>query len=408
MTFFVMPRGRWRALACCATLTVSVAAISGERSSISVDSAPRATTDNDRMSAALGKALFKRVWVPAPSSTKANDGLGPLFNGRSCLQCHAAAGAGRLVVDDMGHLAERGAVVRLSTPEGHGDPIYGTQIQTRAAPGLEAEASVYVRFQPQTETFDDGETIVLRRPIVELKNLSNGELQKATDATLIIAPSLQTAARIAMTERNDAVFGLKGTASSLEEMTSLAFLRDLGLSTPRFPSVAGDCTSHQQPCLAAPHGETMGGAEISAEIVAAIAHYITTLDDASASPAPADRRGAAVFEQTGCATCHRPAQPGRDGKAVSLYSDLQLHDMGAALAGLTEANGQSRDVWRTAPLIHIQSRLKAGATLLHDGRAQTVAEAILWHGGAAQEARNAYKALSKDDRAALENYVSSR
>lgn len=365
------------------------------------------TTTDDGLTAAIGKALFKRVWVPAPSSTHSNDGLGPLFNGRSCAQCHGAAGGGRLVVDDAGRLIERGALVRLSTSNGAGDPVYGAQLQTRAVPGLDAEASVRIAFETHTVVFDDGSPIMLRRPVVRLEGLVGGVLNKTTEATLILAPSLVTAARIAKVDTTAKVFGLKGNAASLEEMTSLAFMRDLGLSTPRFPAVAGDCTSSQPACLSAPHGAAEGGAEISADIIASIIAYMRTLDgeDAQQSDEP---RGAALFAGIGCASCHTPTMRARDGKMVVLYSDLALHPLGDALAGLTESGGQMRGVWRTAPLIHLKTRINAGATLLHDGRAQTVAEAILWHGGAADGARNQYKALSKDDRAALERYVLSR
>ena len=395
-------------LVCGASLFAMAAVVVSEQGPALVTTAHAITAANDRMTAALGKALFKRVWVPAPSSTQANDGLGPLFNGRSCAQCHGADGGGRLIADDKGRLADRGTVVRLSRADGLGDPVYGSQIQTRAVPGLAPEASVRITFETHTETFADGAVIAMRRPVVALDAMSNGPLAAGTEATLVVAPSLRTAARIAKVDSKTAAFGLKAHGVSLEEMTSLAFLRDLGLSTPRFANVAGDCTPTQTACLAAPHGAALGGAEISAEIVAPIAHYLTTLDEAATAEAPADPRGAKLFGQAGCASCHTPEMPARDGTPVSLYSDLALHDMGAALAGLTEANGQSRDVWRTAPLIHIQSRLKAGVTLLHDGRAQTVGEAILWHGGAADSARKQYKALSKDDRAALEHYVLSR
>lgn len=365
------------------------------------------TTTDDGITAAIGKALFKRVWVPAPSSTHANDGLGPLFNGRSCAQCHGAAGAGRLVVDDAGHLVERGAVVRLSNSAGAGDPIYGTQLQTRAVPGLDAEASVRIVFETHTVVFDDGSPIALRRPVVRLEGLTSGALHKNTEATLMLAPSLLTAARIAKVDTPAKAFGLKGNATSLEEMTSLAFMRDLGLSTPRFPTVAGDCTPSQSACLSAPHGAAEGRAEISADIIASIVAYLTTLDGEDAQQVN-EPRGAILFSSIGCASCHTPTMRGRDGKMVVLYSDLTLHALGDALAGLTESGGQQRDVWRTAPLIHVETRINAGATLLHDGRAQTVAEAILWHGGAADGARTQYKALSQDDRTALERYVLSR
>lgn len=384
-----------------------VAAVLAVSSVAIVPGSALGASSDDGITAAIGKALFKRIWVPSPSSTRSNDGLGPLFNGRSCAQCHSTAGGGRLVVDDAGQLADRGAVVRLSTSHGAGDPIYGAQLQTRAVPGLNAEASVRIAFETHTEVFGDGSQIALRRPVVELNGLANGALSKATEATLILAPSLVTAARIAKVDATTNAFGLKGSAASLEEITSLAFMRDLGLSTARFPAVAGDCTSRQSACLSAPHGAAKGGAEISSEIVASIVSYLKTLDGED-EPKSDEPRGAVLFGALGCAKCHTPTVRGHDGKTVTLYSDLALHPLGDALSGLTESVGQARDVWRTAPLVHLETRLNAGATLLHDGRAQTVAEAILWHGGAAELARTQYKALSKDDRDALERYLLSR
>lgn len=384
-------------------------------------STPAAPDDSQ---VAIGRALFKRIWVPAPSSTKANDGLGPLFNGRSCAQCHGADSAGRVVTDDAGRLLERGAVVRLSNAKGGGDPVYGSQIQTRGVPGVEPEAAVSIEWATKAETFEDGSEIVLRRPVVRLDQLSSGPLAQDTQATLMLAPSLKAAARIAAVEAaavatvasrsaavpavEDArrVFGRKATATTLDDMTSLAFSRDLGLSTSRYLNSAGDCTAAQESCVRALHGAEAGEAEIDPAIVAAIARYLASLDTHKAEPLP-DTAGAALFASTGCASCHTPTLPGRSGVPVALYSDLGLHPMGADLAGLTETD-RARDVWRTAPLIGLSERLKAGATLLHDGRARTVAEAVLWHGGAADAARVHYKALGKADRDALEQYVLSR
>ncbi len=387
-----------------------------------------ASRKNDGLNAAIGKALFKRVWVPAPSSTRANDGLGPLFNGRSCRQCHAAATAGKIVTDDDGRLADRGAVVRLSGPDGAGDAHYGSQVQTRAIQGYQAEASVRIAWAEQRETFDDGSEVMLRRPLVRLERPAFGSLSSDIELTLLLAPSLEVAARIAAVDgaalmaadrpetpgrlsRDDKgrvrVFGRKASESDLEHMTSLAFLRDLGLSTVTHPIPAGDCTGVQSACIGALHGALDGEAEIGPQIVAAIAHYITSLDTRDGGPAPG-AAGAQLFSNAGCAACHQPALPGRDGAPVALYSDLRLHDLGASLSGLTEAGGQARGEWRTAPLIGVAQRLAAGVSLLHDGRARSIAEAVLWHGGDARDARNSYKALSKDDRSALEAFVLSR
>jgi CxxC motif-containing protein (DUF1111 family) len=170
---------------------------------------------------------------------------------------------------------------------------------------------------------------------------------------------------------------------------------------------AGDCTAQQTACLAGPHGDDGTGVEIAAQIVLMLSAYVASL--APAAPrTDAVGEGEALFAATGCAACHQPALPGKDGKPVMLYSDLRLHDMGDDLAGFAELQGQTASQWRTAPLIGLQNRLAAGSTLLHDGRARTLEEAVLWHGGEAQAARDAYARLLPGERKALQDFVANR
>src|SRR6185295_5200518 len=119
--------------------------------------------------------------------------------------------------------------------------------------------------------------------------------------------------------------------------------------------------------------------------------------------------GAALFEQAACAACHVPALRTRASYPIALlagidapiYSDLLLHDMGAALAdGMTDG-GASPFAWRTAPLIGVRFQ----ASYLHDGRAASVAEAVEAHDGEARDAALAVQALSEDDRRALIEFV---
>ena len=88
---------------------------------------------------AIGRALFRRAWVPAPSSTTGNDGLGPLFNARSCAACHRGLDRAPVSLDDTGTVISQGLVVRLSDRAGRGDPVYGHQLQTSGLPGIEPE-----------------------------------------------------------------------------------------------------------------------------------------------------------------------------------------------------------------------------------------------------------------------------
>ena len=381
---------------------------------------------DDGLNRAIGKALFDRQWVPAPSSTKANDGLGPLFNARSCAQCHGAATAGRIEVMPDKRLLSRGAVVRLSGPDGAGDPHFGAQIQTHAIPGFGSEAEVQLAWRTSTLTLADGAVVELRQPDATLAGLET-PLSENTSKTLLLAPSLRAAARAdkidikALEERpanvqaggrlsrdkegNVLVFGHKASERTLEDVIATAFSRDLGLATSQRREPGGDCTVQQAACMNAINGIDPSGGEISTEIVGAIADYVRSLDKVATPSRQNEAEGARVFEASGCGACHTPSMPAKRDGEVELYSDLRLHDMGEGLAGLVEAAGQSSKEWRTAALVGLRERLHAGATLMHDGRARNIAEAVLWHAGEAENARDAYKGLPRDQREALERFL---
>jgi CxxC motif-containing protein (DUF1111 family) len=379
----------------------------------------------DGLSVEIGKRLFKRIWVPAPSSTEANDGLGPLFNARSCAQCHRAETAGLVAVEKNGELAERGAVVRLSKDSGAIDSNYGAQIQTRAIPQFDPEAHVHLTWEKKHVGFSDGTSVELRKPHLVLRNFAYGPLDRDTRASLTVAPSLAVAAEIARVDTSalpdknasgrlirsaagaPAVFGRKQSDKDIAAAAALAFSRDLGMSTPLYPSPAGDCTSTETACLAAPNGAGPKGVEIGAEIVSALVAYVEALP-APTKPDETNALGKMAFEAAECEACHQPIQKGRDGAPLVLYSDLLLHDMGEALAGPAEPGGASAFEWRTAPLIGLKERLAAGATLLHDGRARSIEEAILWHAGAAQAARDRYVVLKGPERAALAQFLEGK
>ena len=390
---------------------------------------------DEGLNRAIGKALFERHWVPAPSSTKANDGLGPLFNARPCAQCHAAATAGRLTQSPTdGHmeaaastrLPARGGVIRLSGADGASHPHFGAQVQTQAIPGFRSEADVTLTWRTRTSTLQDGSAVELRQPSPALGGLA-APLDPGTTATLILAPSLRVIARAAEVDLNAIAapshlqggsgrlsrdahgpvldFGRKASERSLEDIIATAFSRDLCMSTAQHPEPSGDCTPRQQTCRSAISGVAASGVEIPNEIIVAIADFVRGLDNA-ATPAPdAFPEGARVFDAVGCAACHTPSLPGKLGGEVAIFSDLRLHDVGEDLAGLSGGEGQTPMEWRTAPLLDINQRLKAGATLMHDGRARTIAEAILWHGGEADGAKRSYMNLNTEHREALERFL---
>jgi CxxC motif-containing protein (DUF1111 family) len=159
--------------------------------------------------------------------------------------------------------------------------------------------------------------------------------------------------------------------------------------------------------------------EVPSATVLAVVHYLRTL----APPRPGGdtdqrREGRVLFGSVGCASCHTstlttgPSVIGAlSNRSVELYSDLLLHDMGDALADNRpdgDANGRE---WRTTPLWGLRLMrefLDGQALLMHDGRARTVEDAVLLHGGEAKKSRDAFAAQTPAQRRALVDFVESR
>lgn len=396
---------------------------------------------------AIGRALFKRAWVPGPASTQADDGLGPLFDARSCASCHPASRRAGAAFDAAGHLEGRGVALMIARPDGTGDPVYGRRLQIDAAPGFRPEGIIGAR----DTILPDGR--ITRRP--QIDDLGYGPLDPESGLSLRVAPDLRGRGAMARVSdatlyavaaeqaagaarRRDGVagrprllaapqgetaigrFGWKASHADIAHQSADAFLLDLGMSTPLFPEPWGDCTPAQADCRAGPHGnrtplpgspaspdrDAMGGVpEISSQVLDRVVAYVAALPVPAAAGTPS-AAGARLFASTGCAVCHRPELPAAGG-AVRLFSDLLLHDMGPDLGDTMPEPGAGASDWRTAPLAGISDAIARNTGLLHDGRARTVDEAIRWHGGEAAEAARRFGALTPRDRAALLDYVSA-
>ena len=413
----------------------------------------------DVMDFTLGNALFAKLWVAAPASTKASDGLGPLYNARACEACHIRDGRGHAPTGEKGH--QISMLLRLARPNPDAietylhtlpDPVYGTQLQDFAAPGQTAEGRLALRYTPLRVTLADGVTLTLRQPTYTAADLGYGPLDPATILSPRVAPQMiglglleaipdadilsradpQDTDGNGISGRANMVpgpagprlgrFGLKAAVATVRDQTAQAFAIDMGLSTPLRPDPWGDCTDLQPACRTAPHGQDPGlrdGAEVDAATLDLVTHYSQNL----AVPARRDvadplvLRGKAVFHALGCTGCHTPNhvtarlpdQPEQSFQLIWPYTDLLLHDMGAGLAdGLPEGLATGTE-WRTPPLwgIGLAQTVSPEAGFLHDGRARTLLEAILWHGGEAEAQRNAVAALPTPDRDALIRFLES-
>jgi len=215
-------------------------------------------------------------------------------------------------------------------------------------------------------------------------------------------------------------FGLKAGAPTVKHQSAGAFAGDIGISNPLFTDPWGECTNTQDDCRSAPHGDDDDRVyEIGAEGLDLVTFYSRNL----AVPARRDvddpevLRGKEMFYDTGCIMCHTPKfvthrlpdQPEQSFQLIWPYSDLLLHDMGEGLAdNRPEARATGRE-WRTAPLwgIGLTETVSGHTQFLHDGRARNLLEAVMWHGGEAEAARDYVSALSAADRAALLAFLGS-
>lgn len=386
-----------------------------------------------------GEAIFHAEWQPAPNVSEGVDGLGPLYNAVSCAACHGGPAAAN-PADRFG-----GRLLRLSRPDGTPDPVYGLQLQDRAVPGHLAEGRIAINDEPSVVRLVDGREVQLSRPRPAIADPAYGSPAADMALSLRVPPPLDGLGLVAAIEAAEiraladpddkdgdgisgragatvdpttgkavlARFGWKASVVTLAQQTAEALHLDMGISSSGLARHAGDCTLAQRDCLAAPSGTSAaaGGAEISDIEIGLLVAYLEGL------PAPAQGRdpatavasasGEQVFASSACTSCHRRSLPlaGRSvpEDRVPLFSDLLLHDMGEGLADNRPEGSASGSEWRTAPLWGLSRRLARMANgtlpgLLHDGRARTIEEAILWHGGEAARARDAYAGLSQEDR----------
>ncbi len=365
----------------------------------------------DGLDVAMGKALFGRVWVPAPASTDAADGLGPLFNARSCAACHPGGGRGQFAETDQGQITGDGLVLRIGTWDGSPDPVYGRQLQTRAVQGLPPEGRVKrvstggVWAQDLTSGRPHDETRMAGRLAPALFGI--GSLAQVPDAVLLARADPDDRDGDGISGRANLLadgrigrFGWKAGLATIRAQSAAALHLDLGLSSPPFPDPYGDCGDRQDQCRVLPNGASarFDGFEVSATMLDLITAYVAAL------PAPAavdDPDGAALFDKAGCAACHTPSLGVATGGQVRAYTDLLLHDMGNRLAdGIGEGAATGRE-WRTAPLWGVGT----ASRFLHDGRATDLEAAILLHDGEAAQTRRNFEALPVVDRAALLDFL---
>jgi CxxC motif-containing protein (DUF1111 family) len=397
----------------------------------------------------VGNSLFNKNWVQAPASAATRDGLGPLFNARSCSACHFKDGRGQLPQNGEAPVA---LLFKIGTrgSEGEGSnaphPIYGDQFQNFALPKAAPEGRVVIEYEEVSGKYADGEGYSLRRPRYSATDFGYGEagpgfflapriapqvfgvglLEYIADADLIaladpndrdgdgISGRVQRVSDLATGEERIGRFGWKAGQPGVDRQTAAAFHGDMGLSTPL---VAKQNHGEAQGRMGLDEFPLGGEPEVEPRLFDAIVFYMRTLGvPARRNPKdPQILRGAALFREARCDACHTPRQrtpevaefPELSNQIFAPYTDLLLHDMGPELADdRPEGRADGRE-WRTSPLwgIGLIPAVNGHQELMHDGRARGVAEAILWHGGEAESSREAFRAMTAAERAALIAFV---
>lgn len=362
---------------------------------------PAGLSEDTRAAYERGRLIFNGHF--RPSGTQGPDdlvGLGPLYNRISCASCHNAGGRG-FPPEGPGDnfltaLVRIGIVDAVGTVTPH--PLFGSQIQDRAVPGVDAEATLSLNWDIQPGEYPDGQSFELRKPVLDIQP-DPGALAQWSIRVAQPIRGIGLLEPMILPKDNFGRFGWKATEPTIVMQNAAALAQDMGITS----------AFHQTPIC--PNGQTDcgGGArEISGVSLGELTLF-TKLLPPPASTDVKDTKGEYLFHLVGCASCHIPELPSRAGpEPVRAYTDLSLHDMGPGLDdGLPEGGAKSFE-WRTPPLWGLGDILEKNpsAPLLHDGRARGAEEAILWHGGEALKPRNDFMALSQEDRSHLLEFLS--
>ncbi|MFT5661823.1 MAG: CxxC motif-containing protein (DUF1111 family) [Sulfurimonas sp.] len=393
----------------------------------------------------LGKSFFTIPWVEAPAATTARDGLGPLFSANTCIHCHPKNGAG--IATDKNDKITRSLVMRLSIPHGSDEvkmkngfipePTYGGQLSVNGTSNTPFESSVNLTYKKTIGKYADGSTYELQNPTYTLSNLQYGPLHKDINIAPRIGLALIGLGALESIDEKDILknediedkdddgisgkanwvynpetnstelgrFTWKGAAATVLHQTANAAHNDMGLSNPLFPK--HNCTDAQKECKKASKGKH--DFDLPQNRLNAIAYYLKTLKIPKQRIGKNFFKGEAIFNELGCVKCHTQSFKIADSQTIKPYSDLLLHDMGEGLSDGHTMFKANANEFRTPPLwgIGLYKKMSSKVSLLHDGRARNIEEAILWHGGEAKETRELFKKLSKKDRNYLIEFLNS-
>jgi CxxC motif-containing protein (DUF1111 family) len=399
----------------------------------------RELTPDQQKTFDLGYAVFNTEWSPAQPQGARTDGLGPIFNAQSCDACHnsrrrgrgprAAGDAPADLVMQLGRRLADGTIAR-------GTEEYGHVLNTAAIKGFTPEASISIAYDETTETLSDGTQVTLRAPRYLVSHLSGpalpanvvlmprlpppifgtGLLERVLQKSIVAIAESQRHARSGVAGEVSWVedhgtkvigrFGWQATQPTVSTQTSVALAREMGLTTPLDAHI--DCGANDDQCK---HALSGGDPEVEGGLFDAVVFFESMHAVPVATVSTEDSPGRRVFEQSGCASCHLPAlsvslADQRPAK-IHAYTDLLLHDVGTGLADRDLSGNAVPSRWRTAPLWGMNAAVasRQPLRLLHDGRAHSIDEAVLWHGGEAGNAVRRFRELPASQHSVLIEWI---
>lgn len=376
----------------------------------------RPLTADEQAKFDLGLALFNTEWVPANSPAGRIDGLGPLFNAQGCDACHNSRRRGRGPRGDGDAPADLVIQLGRRLPDGRierGIDAYGHVLNTAAIPGFTREASVTIQYDGEIRVLPDGTRVSLRMPRYTISELSGPPLPAKTVLMPRMPPTIHGAGLLELVPQSllgtQGRFGWQATEPTIASQTASAMSREMGLTTTLVSHI--DCGRSDTACLSAPTG---GTPEVDPKLFDALI-FFQQLQAVPAGTSAADSSaGAQLFARAGCAACHRATlpieTPSHERRVIHPYTDLLVHDLGDGLADRGVSGAIVPSKWRTAPLWGLNASVASGQPLrlLHDGRARSIDEAVLWHDGEARTAREQFETLSAADRQALTAWIARR
>ncbi len=391
----------------------------------------------------VGDKGFEATFVSAPAPK--NSGLGPIFNNVSCVSCHIGDGRGKPpgIGEQLTSMLIR---VSIDGQDVHGGPMeapfFGGQFQQKGIFGVQSEGDVNVNYTYVTEYFVDGTSYELRVPSYNLVGTYTGLpagvmisprvappvfglglLEAISDNSILANQDIYDADgdgisgkanyvwNIQKQKKTIGKFGWKAGAPSLIQQIAAAYNQDMGITNFLFPTESSYGQSQ--------YDNLNDDVELSDSLLYAVTYYMQTLSVPAKRNIndPQVKEGKKIFSEANCISCHKPMM--RTGTNVAFshvsnqlifpFTDLLLHDMGPALADNRPDNLANGNEWRTPPLwgIGLTEIVNGHSNFMHDGRARTLMEAIMWHGGEAESSKQYVRNLAASKRNSLIKYLQS-